>query len=106
MRLEAAPTSMPWDSMAAPFRVLRSRRSRTRPFSASRYLAHVSQSPARFFNEAARSAVCRVPPSLQVGPSLYSGLSPAASPNPLKHVFQMIEEVWLHLPYACGHTLL
>lgn len=28
----------------------------------------------------------------EAGPSLYSGLSPAASPNPLKHVFQMIGE--------------
>mmetsp|Transcript_33636 Transcript_33636/g.38312 ORF Transcript_33636/g.38312 Transcript_33636/m.38312 type:complete len:637 (+) Transcript_33636:46-1956(+) len=28
----------------------------------------------------------------EVGPSLYSGLSPDNSPNPLKHVFQMIEE--------------
>lgn len=28
----------------------------------------------------------------EVGPSLYSGLSPKASPNPLKHIFQMIEE--------------
>ena len=26
------------------------------------------------------------------GPSLYAGLSPAASPNPLKHVFQIIGE--------------
>ena len=26
------------------------------------------------------------------GPSLYAGLSPDASPNPLKHVFQIIEE--------------
>lgn len=26
------------------------------------------------------------------GPSLYAGLSPAASPNPLKHVFQIIDE--------------
>ena len=24
----------------------------------------------------------------EAGPSLYSGLSPAASPNPLKHIFQ------------------
>ena len=31
------------------------------------------------------------------GPSLYAGLSPAASPNPLKHVFQIIgeEPEWL-----------
>ena len=28
----------------------------------------------------------------EAGPSLYSGLSPAESPNPLKHIFQMIEE--------------
>tara|TARA_B110001452_G_scaffold249077_1_gene236320 strand:- start:136 stop:1983 length:1848 start_codon:yes stop_codon:yes gene_type:complete len=28
----------------------------------------------------------------EAGPSLYSGLSSAASPNPLKHIFQMIEE--------------
>ena len=28
----------------------------------------------------------------EAGPSLYSGLSPAASPNPLKHIYQMIEE--------------
>lgn len=28
----------------------------------------------------------------EAGPSLYSGLSPAASPNPLKHIFQMIGE--------------
>jgi len=28
----------------------------------------------------------------EAGPSLYSGLSPAASPNPLKHVFQMVGE--------------
>lgn len=28
----------------------------------------------------------------EAGPSLYSGLSPSASPNPLKHVFQMIGE--------------
>ena len=28
----------------------------------------------------------------EAGPSLYSGLSPDESPNPLKHVFQMIEE--------------
>ena len=28
----------------------------------------------------------------EAGPSLYSGLSAAASPNPLKHIFQMIEE--------------
>ena len=43
----------------------------------------------------------------EVGPSLYAGLSPDESPNPLKHVFQMIEEEpeWLtydlwgaHLP--------
>ena len=43
----------------------------------------------------------------EVGPSLYSGLSPDASPNPLKHIFQMIgeEPEWLiydtwgaHLP--------
>merc|ERR1719424_1367167 len=26
------------------------------------------------------------------GPSLYAGLSPSASPNPLKHVFQIIGE--------------
>ncbi|KAJ8608495.1 hypothetical protein CTAYLR_005742 [Chrysophaeum taylorii] len=45
----------------------------------------------------------------EAGPSLYSGLSPDASPNPLKHVFQMIGEepewitydVWgAHLPEA------
>ena len=31
------------------------------------------------------------------GPSLYAGLSPSASPNPLKHVFQIIgeEPEWL-----------
>ena len=28
----------------------------------------------------------------EAGPSLYSGLSPAESPNPLKHIYQMIEE--------------
>ena len=28
----------------------------------------------------------------EAGPSLYAGLSPAISPNPLKHVFQMIDE--------------
>ena len=28
----------------------------------------------------------------EAGPSLYSGLSPEYSPNPLKHIFQMIEE--------------
>lgn len=28
----------------------------------------------------------------EAGPSLYSGLSPAASPNPLKHVYQMVGE--------------
>jgi len=28
----------------------------------------------------------------EAGPSLYAGLSPQNSPNPLKHVFQMIEE--------------
>mmetsp|Transcript_8008 Transcript_8008/g.9824 ORF Transcript_8008/g.9824 Transcript_8008/m.9824 type:complete len:656 (-) Transcript_8008:47-2014(-) len=28
----------------------------------------------------------------EAGPSLYSGLSPDTSPNPLKHVYQMIEE--------------
>ena len=45
----------------------------------------------------------------EAGPSLYSGLSPKASPNPLKHVFQMIgeEPEWItydtwgaHLPEA------
>ena len=45
----------------------------------------------------------------EAGPSLYSGLSPSASPNPLKHVFQMIgeEPEWItydtwgaHLPEA------
>jgi len=43
----------------------------------------------------------------EAGPSLYAGLSPAESPNPLKHIFQMVEEEpeWLtydtwgaHLP--------
>lgn len=43
----------------------------------------------------------------EAGPSLYSGLSLSASPNPLKHIFQMVEEEpeWLtydtwgaHLP--------
>jgi len=28
----------------------------------------------------------------EAGPSLYSGLSPSASPNPLKHVYQMVGE--------------
>lgn len=33
----------------------------------------------------------------EAGPSLYAGLSPDRSPNPLKHVYQMIEEepVWI-----------
>jgi len=29
----------------------------------------------------------------EAGPSLYAGLSPDQSPNPLKHIYQMIEEV-------------
>lgn len=29
----------------------------------------------------------------EAGPSLYAGLSPDKSPNPLKHIYQMIEEV-------------
>ena len=35
--------------------------------------------------------------TFESGPSLYAGLSPAASPNPLKHVFQVIgeEPEWL-----------
>ena len=28
----------------------------------------------------------------EAGPSLYSGLSQEASPNPLKHIYQMIDE--------------
>ena len=28
----------------------------------------------------------------EAGPSLYSGLSPESSPNPLKHIFQMVGE--------------
>ncbi|KAJ1458090.1 hypothetical protein M885DRAFT_461295 [Pelagophyceae sp. CCMP2097] len=45
----------------------------------------------------------------EAGPSLYSGLSPANSPNPLKHVYQMVgeEPEWItyglwgaHLPEA------
>mmetsp|Transcript_13017 Transcript_13017/g.19870 ORF Transcript_13017/g.19870 Transcript_13017/m.19870 type:complete len:604 (-) Transcript_13017:39-1850(-) len=30
--------------------------------------------------------------TFEAGPSLYAGISPNASPNPLKHVFQMIDE--------------
>ena len=38
-----------------------------------------------------------VPCRFENGPSLYAGLSPSASPNPLKHVFQIIgeEPEWL-----------
>jgi hypothetical protein len=45
----------------------------------------------------------------EAGPSLYSGMSPSSSPNPLKHVYQMVGEepewirydVWgAHLPEA------
>lgn len=35
----------------------------------------------------------------EAGPSLYSGLSSERSPNPLKHVFQMIEEEPEWIPY-------
>jgi phytoene dehydrogenase-like protein len=39
-------------------------------------------------------AMSEPPPTFkfEAGPSLYSGLSPVNSPNPLKHIYQMIEE--------------
>jgi len=61
--------------------------------------------------EALKASGKPLPPlfKFEAGPSLYSGLSPQSSPNPLKHVFQMIgeEPEWItydlwgaHLPEA------